>query len=222
MVTASERKRRSLVRDAFWLLKCLAIGLGAGIAWLNIQPYLQLVLWLTPDEQSQTIQFLLNVPLIGWIFSGAGWAVSLVAAIILWGCVQLAQLLPDILRNDRENLRYTLESYRQNASHSLQAQESDPTVVQKLIEFYNNLPAAWLKALFRAQTAAFFLDAAAAVVVYPPITVPWDVFLAAPNPNDVNWVNAGIIVICVFTANILLWIFKIAEQGSSYIKVERN
>ena len=224
-MTASTRRRkepfdRKLLKAAFELIKVLAIAFGVGIAWLNLQPYVQLMLWFKPESNSAAIEFLLTVPIISWLLTSAGWLVVLLGAFTVWGCVQITQLLPDLLRNDRENLRYTVETYRQQSGGRLESHDEDPGIVRQLIEFYNNLPARWLKALFRAQSAAFLIDASLAIICYPPLLVDWDVFLAAPNPDDVKWLNVGIIILCVFTANILLWLMTTVEQGGSYFRQE--
>jgi hypothetical protein len=227
MVATRQRQSfdRKMLRAAFQLLKALAIGLAVGIAWLNIQPYVQLMLWLSPSKHSATIQFLVGVPIVGWLITQAGWLIAIVGAVIVWAVIQMIELLPDLLKNDRENLKYTINSYRQqNSGTSIESNDDEPEVIRRLIKFYNDLPTKWLKAVFQSQSVAFVADFVLSVLYYPPLLKGVDpqLFIANPNTSDVNWTNAGIIVLCVFTANILLFIMTMVEQGSGYVREESS
>ncbi|MGA1256358.1 MAG: hypothetical protein ACO3YZ_05190 [Candidatus Nanopelagicaceae bacterium] len=210
---------RKLLKIAFECGKWAGAGIALIVSYLNVQPYLGLVLWIAP-EQGAVTDFLISIPLVGWLITGAGWLFTIVVAIVLWATIQVIQVMPDLLKNDQENVKFTIDTYRRNSGGTLSSSDNDPSVIQALVRIYNNLPAAWIKTLFRSQKTAWLIDFCLSAFYYYPLKVDYRIFWIAKDPAMVDWINVLIIVACVFTANILLHLITVIEQGSRYIKLE--
>lgn len=223
-MTTSRQHQSSLklVRNALRLMKWLGIAFALGVAALNVQPYLRTILFLASSFDSVSARFLFSLPVLGGILTALGGLITLFAAVVFWAFVQLNEILPDILKNNRDNLKHTVSAYREVAGDNLSAKDDEPGVIQMLVEFYNNLPAKWIQGLFNNQKVAFFVDFGLSFIWFQPLKTDLFTFFSAPNVEGVDWSRAILVILCVLTANFLLHIWYTIEHASSYVKQERS
>lgn len=209
MRNAKKKTRRTNAGTGLQIAQFLVIGLILVVAYLGVQPYLKIILTLAPDPQDPVTVFLLQIPLVGWLVSSVGYLLCLVPAILFWGVVQIAELLPVLIETDRENIAFTVEQYRKATNGiNLEAREEDPELIKDLVETFDQLPIAWLKTLYRYRTFAFLFDFVVTVLTYPPITVSAWQFATRPSFDDVNWLNLTISLACVFLIGESIKLFR--------------
>lgn len=219
MTVAQNRTQyKRLAHKAGNIVLWLAMVVALGAAWLNVQPFMAFVLWALPEESDPVVQFFLGLPVVGGVVSAVGGLLVAAAGVAVWGTITLIELFPGLIKLDRESIGRVIEDYRAHGNAHLNAQEEDPGVIQQLIQWHNELPAEWIKALFRAQSLAFCVDFAASFIYYYPLKTDLQVFLSAPSVADVDWMLVLVILLCVFTSNIILAVIAIAEGGRRVYK----
>jgi len=182
-------------------------------AWLNIQPFMAFILWVLPPIDDPVVQFALSIPGVAQIANSLGSILVAAGGIAIWGTMTLIELFPGLIKLDRESVSKVIEDYRSHGGANLPQNEEDPGVIQNLVRWHNELPAEWIKALFRAQSLAFTVDFCASFIYYYPLKTDLQVFLSAPSVADVDWMLVLVILLCVFTSNIILAVISIAEGG---------
>ena len=233
MVQASQPPRRQRQRKTSFevsLLKFLiqfgtaiALAFGLFVSYLNVRAYVQLILWLQPEREPNAVQaLLLKIPFVGFIADKASWAIIILAAIVLWALVQVVQVLPDAIENSQKSLALTIMNYHNQRGERMEVDEEDPAIIKRLVRAYNKIPVKWVETLKNFQGFAFAIDGILAICVYRPLNVDLDTFLLTKSADAIDWVNVGIIVACVFTANILLQIVTVIQQGNRHLKLQER
>jgi hypothetical protein len=215
MKRSKSKTKRSNSLTAIRLAQFLIILLCFGVAYLGIQPYLKLILHIAPDPQEMVTAFLLRIPPVRWLMDSVGYLLCLVPAVALWAMVQVAELLPSLIETDQQNIRHTVEQYRQAAgANFIEEREEDPELIKALIDTFNSLPIAWLQTLYNYRAGAFILDLVVTVAAYPPIKVGAWQFLTRPAFEDVHWLNLTITLSCVFLIEQTLKLFRHLAAGN--------
>lgn len=215
MVAYSQSRRglNKTVYRAGQLLSWVAIAVALAVSWLNVQPFMAFVLWAFPAKDNPVVKFFLSLPGIGNLFSQIGGLLAALAGVAIWAAIILIEIMPELLRLNQEDVKKAVDEYRSHDGNRLEAREEDPGVIQSLVEWHNNLPAQWIKDVFAMQSFAFLIDFVASFIYYYPLKTDLQIFMASPSIADVDWLLISTIVLCVFTASIIVRVIRITDGG---------
>jgi hypothetical protein len=119
------------------VFSCMVIAAGLFI-FLNIQPYIRAVELLANQALNYSlIQFVMSLPVIGWLLGTIASIATTIIGVALWGIFQFFELLPWILTRDADTLRSLIE--RIEEFEVLTVKPSDSPMVAALKERHNNI-----------------------------------------------------------------------------------
>jgi hypothetical protein len=137
----SRRYNRKSALGVFLLnlvFACMIVAAGLFI-FLNIQPYIRAVELLANQALNYSlIQFVMSLPVIGWLLGTIASIATTLIGVALWGIFQFFELLPWILTRDADTLRSLI--HRIEEFEVLAVKPSDAPMVAALKERHNNIP----------------------------------------------------------------------------------
>lgn len=203
-------KKRNLYKWLFnFLLACLFVA-GGMFAFLNVQPYIEAVeLMLAQITNWQLVNFVLGIPIIGWLLSFVTGTFTSLMGVVLWFIIQVFELMPRLLTRSAKMLRTIISQLEQ--FEMLKVRDNDHPFVAQLKEMHNEIPVQWIERASRYSAIAYMVDLGLGLYTYPPISGGFEairLYFIAPTIEDVNWSAFLIIAIMMFAVE---WIWDITE-----------
>ncbi len=189
---------------------CLFMVIGC-LAFANVKPYINIVEWLGSGLANQKlVQGLLNVPILGYMFTTGAVATTFVLGVIIWALLQGNQMLPKLVLNNPESLLVLMSWVSRFKEITLK--QSDSVLLRQLKQRFNNIPLEWVERMQNARAIAYVIDGILCFGYYPPIVGGYDrlnVFLAAPSFADVDWFNLVAALATMFGIEVMYEAWKI-------------
>jgi hypothetical protein len=222
----SRRYNRKSALGVFILnlvFSCMVIAAGLFI-FLNIQPYIRAVELLANQALNYSlIQFVMSLPVIGWLLGTIASIATTIIGVALWGIFQFFELLPWILTRDADTLRSLIE--RIEEFEVLAVKPSDSPMVAALKERHNNIPIEWVAKATTYAAFAYAIDGLMNLACYPPIQGGLDavsLWLLAPSLADVDWGNLITVVITLIAVEVIVRLWFWLSQVFGHMKQQRH
>lgn len=205
----------------YWLL----VAAGVYFAFLNISPYAKAVAFLgTKAIDDAFIRLISVIPIINGLASIFGMGVTWVLGLILWGIVQIIELLPIVLFN-HEGFMATIIGQADSRARYTEKESDDPTLKQ-MKRIYNAMPTSMIRNLERLRITVYVLDFLICFTVYSPVASGKirDFFwiIATGQWNQINYGNLLLAVITLFAVelvvSLIIWVGKLAYNYNESAK----
>lgn len=177
--TRSGRKKspQMWLRILYWGL----VGSGIYFAYLNIAPYAKAVEFLGGRTINQAFIYLISViPVINGIASIIGRGITWLLGAMLWGVIQIIEVLPLILYNHEGFMQQVITNADSRAKY--QIKDGDDPTLAMLKRTYNALPISVISNLEILKIATYTVDFLICITVYSPV--------ASGKFSDFFWVLA--------------------------------
>lgn len=208
----------------FWL-KTLYWGLvvsGFYFAYLNIQPYAVAVSFLSGKTINSAFLYLVSViPIINGIAAFIGKGITWILGAVLWGVIQIIEVLPLILYNHEGFMKEVISSAE--SRHKYAVKEDDDPTLTMLKKTYNALPVSVVSNLEILKIITYTVDFLICTTVYSPV--------ASGKFSDFFWVlitgqwgrldygNLALALLTLFAIEIIIaliiWVGKLAYTVKS-------
>lgn len=205
---------QKFVKILYWF----AVAMGLWFAFLNIQPYAEVVKIATEVgivRDNTLINLINNIPIINGINRTIGLAFHWFVGLIIWVTIQTIEVFPVILKRDRAFIRTVINDL-QSANRIPEREGDDPTL-KALKRWYNNFPTLTIT---RARTLSIFVyavDFLICTVVYPPVNGGFGrlmFVLISGQWNQIVWPNVFLLLATLFAVEaiirFLFWLGQIA------------
>ncbi|MBW4419829.1 MAG: hypothetical protein KME13_11440 [Myxacorys californica WJT36-NPBG1] len=187
-------------------LYVLAICAGLYFAYLNINPYVQIVRGLLAQTDLGGFgQFIARIPLVGAVAGALGESSTWIFGFVLWGLLQAIELFPLVVGKDKALMRTALEAH--DTSHKFRVNEKDDPVAASLKVAYNKLPLGILRNMGKFRIAAYIIDLIICFTVYPPCDggfLKFLLYLSTGAFSRLNWSNIVLSVVTLFAVEIIV------------------
>lgn len=201
-------------------LKILYWGLvlsGIYFAYLNIQPYEQAVRFLSGKVINQAFIYLVSViPIINGIANFLGRGITWILGTLLWGVIQIIEVLPLILYNHEGFIQQVISDA--DAHSKYQPKEGDDPTLAMLKRTYNALPVSLVSNLERLKIMTYTIDFLICITVYSPVAsgkfsdLFW--FVGSGQWNKLDYGNLALALVTLFAIEIILsliiWVGKLS------------
>jgi hypothetical protein len=203
-------------------LKILKWGLyltGAYFCYLNVQPYEQAVRFLSGKVVNSAFVFLVSViPVVNGIAFYLGRGITWILGCILWGVIQIIEVLPLILYNDEEFMQRLITEA--DGRKNFQIKETDEPVLTMLKRTHNALPVSVVSNLERLKIITYTVDFLICITVYSPVQDGnfKDFFwvLASGQWQKLDYGNLALALATLFAVEIILsliiWVGKLSNS----------
>jgi hypothetical protein len=209
----NQRPIQTSLRILYWGL----IGSGLYFAYLNIQPYERAVAFLSGQTVNRAFLYLISmIPIINGVASVTGKGITWILGTILWGVIQIIELLPIILYNHEDFLKEIITNA--DSRNHYQMKGADSHTLKMLKRLYNSLPVSVISSLERLKIITYTIDFLICVSVYTPVDSGrlsdffW--FIVAGQWNRINYTNLLLAIITLFAIEIILglilWVGKLS------------
>lgn len=191
----------------------------------NIGPYEVAVRFVASKfETSALIDFILWVPVIGWILQGIGNFIFWLIGAVVWGVIQLIELMPLIMTSQPGYVRSVL--VQQEAHSRVRVRQDDPGIVRYLKKFYNNLPVRFLVLARRLRGWVYVIDMMIVMMVYPPVReggIPRFFFLVATGQwSQLDWANIVMMFITLLAVEAVVKVLLIVNHFRVYLRSAKD
>jgi hypothetical protein len=209
------------LRILYWLL----VAAGVYFAFLNISPYARAVSFLgTQAIDEAFIKLVSVIPIINGIASIFGMGITWLLGLILWGIVQIIELLPIILYN-HEGFMATVIGQADTRARYTEKETDDPTLKQ-MKRIYNAMPTSMIRNLERLRIGVYVLDFLICFTVYSPVASGkiTDFFwiIATGQWGQINVGNLLLAAITLFAVelivSLIIWVGKLAYNYNESTK----
>ena len=211
--TAKRNKPEKWLRILYWGLVASAIY----FAYLNIQPYETAVRFLSGKVVNQAFLYLISViPIINGIANFLGKGVSWILGAILWGVIQIIEVLPIILYSHEGFMQQIISDVDSRSKY--QVKEGDDPTLAMLKKTYNALPISVISNLERLKIITYTVDFLICITVYSPVSSGrfsdffW--FLASGQFKRFDYGNVALVFVTLFAIEIILsliiWVGKLS------------
>ncbi|MBD2156027.1 hypothetical protein [Leptolyngbya sp. FACHB-16] len=198
-------------------LKYLGWAVTAAIvifAYFNIQPYERAVrLLFGANDLSGIAQFILDLPGVGLLINGLGNLVIWILGAILWFVIQVLELLPLMLFNNRKALKSMIK--QSSGGETFKVEEGDDPTLATLKRAYNKLPYRLVRQFRQYALFAYTVDLFICLAVYPPVDGSVGRLLLVLSTGAfqlLNWQNILLLLVTLFAIEILVGIgFMVAD-----------
>lgn len=213
-------KPSSWLRILYWGL----VVAGFWFAYLNIQPYEKVVGLLSGKTVNGAFVYIISViPVINGIAAIIGKGVTWILGTILWGVIQIIEVLPLILYNNEKFVQNVISSADSRSRY--QIKENDDPTLKTLKKLYNGLPTSVISNLEMLKVFTYTIDFLICITVYSPVKSGnfSDFFfvLATGQWQKLDYGNLVLTFITLFAieviAALIIWVGKLsyAIQESS-------
>lgn len=215
----SSSKKSSTKTANFWL-KLLYWGLCISALWfayLNITPYSTAVGYLSGKTINQAFLRLISIiPIINGIAASLGTGVQWILGSILWGVIQIIEVLPLILYNHKQFLVTMISDADRHSKY--QVKHDDDPALKMLKKTYNALPVSIVSNLETLRIFTYTLDFLICITVYSPVKSGkfQDFFwvVATGQWGKIIWDNLALAIVTLFAIEIIIsliiWVGKMA------------
>lgn len=222
--TSSKSKTKVPVK---WLqvLYWLLVASGVYFAFLNISPYAKAVSFLGIKAVDDAFIRLISViPIVNGIVSIFGLGITWLLGLILWGIVQIIELLPIVLFN-HEGFMSTIIGQADSRARYTEKETDDPTLKQ-MKRIYNAMPTSMIRNLERLRIATYVLDFLICFTVYSPVAsskiTDFFLILGTGQWSQINYGNLLLAVITLFAVelivSLIIWVGKLTYNYNESAK----
>lgn len=202
----------------------LAIAVFFVCLW-NIGPYEVAVRYVASKfETSALVSFLLWMPVVGWILQGIGNFIFWLVGALVWGCIQLIELMPLIMTNHPGYVRSVL--VQQEAHTRVRVRHDDPGIVRYLKKFYNHLPVRFLVLARRLRGWVYVLDMMIVMMVYPPVReggiARFFFLLMTGQWGQLDWPNIVLMFVTLLAVEAVVKILLIVNHFRLYLRTAKD
>lgn len=190
---------------------------GIYFAYLNIQPYEQAVRFLSGKVVNQAFIYLVSViPIVNGIANFIGRGVTWILGTLLWGVIQIIEVLPLILYSHEGFIQHVISNADSRSKYQVK-DDDDPTLAM-LKRTYNALPISIVSNLERLKIVTYVLDFLICITVYSPVASGrffdffW--FVGSGQWNKLDYGNLTLALVTLFAIEIILsliiWVGKLS------------
>ncbi|MUH00342.1 hypothetical protein F7734_51960 [Scytonema sp. UIC 10036] len=201
------------LRILYWGL----VGCGIYFAYLNITPYARAVEFLGGRTVSQAFLYLISViPIVNGIAAIVGQGITWLLGAMLWGVIQIIEVLPLILYNHEGFMSQVISNADSRAKY--QIKDTDDPTLAMLKRTYNALPISVVSNLEKLKIATYTVDFLICITVYSPVASGKfsDFFwiLATGQWGKLDYGNLALALITLFAIEIIvsliIWVGKLS------------
>jgi hypothetical protein len=194
-----------LVMSAFWF------------AYLNIQPYATAVAFLSNKSINQAFLKLISViPIINGVAASLGTGVVWILGAVLWGVIQIIEILPLILYSHVSFLEVVITSA--DSRHNYQIKEGEDPTLSFLKRTYNALPTSVISNLELLKIFTYTVDFLICITVYSPVKshnfFDFIKILSTGQWEKISYENLALAFTTLFAIEIIvslvIWVGKLA------------
>jgi hypothetical protein len=198
-------------RRMLTVLKFCLLGAMGFFCFENIRPYIDLVDLTVVNWSSTNIFGMVSkLPVLGWLVTGGIAITSLVISLILWGSLQLLELLPSFMMDSPKFLLSNI-AYIQNWQR-IKAGSADTAIARKLKAHYNSIPQQAIERANVARAVAYIIDAAICIAFYEPVEGGMRNLALVFNAGAwdyIRWDKVISVFVTLFAVEAIYWIYKI-------------
>lgn len=208
---------KTFLRIFYWL--CVAAT--AWFAYMNIAPYAAIVkLGMVKTTSDGLLRAIGMIPVINGIAAIVGGSIHFIIGTILWGVIQIMEVLPIILKHDPSFIKQVVT--HSDAHTKYQENEADDPVLANLKRFYNKFPILALKQAKNMMLFAYTVDLIICLTVYPPVTSgglgKLMFILTTGQWQLLNYTNLIFLAVTLFIIEFMLRLLFFIGQISYYMK----
>jgi hypothetical protein len=208
-----KNKPEKWLRILYWGLVASAVY----FAYLNIQPYETAVRFLSGKVINEAFLYLISViPIINGIANFLGKGVSWILGAILWGVIQIIEVLPLILYSHEGFMQQIISDVDSRSKYQVK-EDDDPTLAM-LKKAYNALPISVISNLERLKIVTYTIDFLICITVYSPVPSGrfsdffW--FLMSGQFKKFDYGNVALVFVTLFAIEVILsliiWVGKLS------------
>lgn len=220
MPNNKKNKTNRWLRALYWGL----IIAGFWFAYLNIQPYEKLVSLLSGKVVNSAFIYLVSaIPIINGLAAIIGKGVTWILGMVLWGIIQIIEVLPLILYNHEKFVATVISSADSHSKYQLK--DGDDPALKMLKRTYNALPTSVISNLEMLKVFTYTIDFLICITVYSPVRSgrfsDFFFILATGQWGKLDYVNLALAFTTLFAieviASLIIWVGKLsyAIQESS-------
>jgi hypothetical protein len=189
-----------------WLLKgLLLMGLFYVVA-SNIEPY---SVWSMQYLEKAVNGWVSQLPGIGWLLN----ITAKFAGLIIWGIVQIGEILPSLLLGSAFGLEILISAFAQDAAENgsktaqMEIKASDDELMRFLKGRFNAINMAPINFWRRIQPIAYVVDLVILWQVFPPLKEGYSAqeILLTANVGGVDFGNVVQMIITMFACEAVVW-----------------
>lgn len=190
-------------------------GIIISIILINIKPYEVLASNLFVGIEYKVIsEILVNIPFIGWLFGIFLSLINVTAGTMLWGTVQMLELIPTSLMGDKAFLDKNIQRADRNQYRSDSKDSWEVKIAKKA---RNSLSTELLRFLIVVGICTYVFDFFACLTIFPPVVGGGDIWklfdiLSTEQFNLIDWGNILKAVSTVGAVQFLVKLRKIIKQ----------
>jgi hypothetical protein len=211
--TNSKKVPVQWLRILYWGL----VLTGVYFAYLNIQPYEQAVRFLSGKVVNQAFMYLISViPIINGIAAFLSAGVTWILGTLLWGVIQITEVLPLILYNHEGFMQQVISNVDSRSKY--QVKDGDDPTLAMLKRTYNALPISVVSNLERLKIMTYTIDFLICITVYSPVPSGkfsdffW--FIATGQWGKLDYGNLALALTTLFAIEIIIsliiWVGKLS------------
>lgn len=213
MPTSQKKKSNTWLRLLYWGL----VAAGFWFAYLNIHPYEKVVSLLSGKTVNGAFLSIISViPVINGITAIIGKGITWVLGMILWGVIQIIEVLPLILYNHEKFVQTVISSADSRSKYQL-SENDDPTL-RALKKTYNALPTSVISNLEMLKVFTYTIDFLICITVYSPVSSGKfsDFFfvIATGQWGKLDYGNLALAFITLFAIEVIIsliiWVGKLS------------
>ncbi|MBN3993844.1 MAG: hypothetical protein HWQ36_26020 [Nostoc sp. NMS2] len=206
-------KPNSLLRILYWGLVAAAIW----FAYLNIQPYEKVVALLSGKAVNGAFGYLISViPIVNGIAAIIGKGITWILGTILWGIIQIIEVLPLVLYNNEKFVQTIISSADSRSSY--QVKDNDDPALRMLKKTYNKLPTSVISNLEILKIFTYTIDFLICITVYSPVASgkfsDFFFILATGQWGKLDYGNLALALITLFAIEVIIslivWVGKLS------------
>ncbi|MBD2254637.1 hypothetical protein [Nostoc parmelioides] len=213
-------KPNTWLRLLYWGLVCA----GIWFAYLNIQPYERVVGLLSSKSLNSAFVYLISIiPIVNGIAAIIGKGVTWILGTVLWGVIQIIEVLPLVLYNNERFVETVISSADSRSRYQLK-DDDDPTL-KMLKKVYNGLPTSVISNLEMLKVFTYTIDFLICITVYSPVESgefsDFFFILATGQWRKLDYGNLALALLTLFAIEVIIsliiWVGKLsyAIQESS-------
>lgn len=198
---------------------------GIYFAYLNIQPYEMAVRFLSGKAINQAFLYLVSViPIVNGIANFLGHGITWILGTMLWGVIQIIEVLPLILYNHEGFMQQVISNVDSRSRYEIK-QTDDPTLAM-LKRTYNALPISVVSNLERLKIVTYTVDFLICITVYSPVPSGkfsdffW--YLGTGQWNKFDYGNLSLALLTLFAIEVIVSLIIWVGKLSYAIKETRN
>ncbi|MBW4677694.1 MAG: hypothetical protein KME52_27950 [Desmonostoc geniculatum HA4340-LM1] len=206
-------KPNTWLRILYWGL----VAAGIWFAYLNIQPYEKVVALLSGKAVNGAFGYLISViPVVNGIAAIIGKGITWILGTILWGIIQIIEVLPLVLYSN-EKFVQTVISSADSRSHYQMKENDDPTL-KMLKKAYNSLPTSVISNLEILKVFTYTVDFLICLTVYSPVASgkfsDFFFILATGQWGKLDYGNLALTLVTLFAieviVSLIIWVGKLS------------